>query len=186
MKIFFIQMILKNVAIIGVIVLLLVICCALLSGILYFWGNSTIIKSSTTDNSNKIAESTDSYDNYQPFAIDTSIPHSLTIKIISPEEETFIPRQARMYNALVEGNGKYSNLVKCNWKFYLNENNEEVLYQEMNNEGVLSGETKEMCGFTSTFIDKKGTLRVVVTMTVYDAVNDNLETVSAERSYMVI
>jgi len=111
--------------------------------------------------------------------------HNLTLKIISPEEEIFSERQARYYNALAEGNAKYSNLIKCHWDFYLDQNNGEALYQTMDNGGVLSGESKEVCGFTSTFIEASGNLRVVLTMTVYDAVNDNLETVTAERKYVV-
>lgn len=112
--------------------------------------------------------------------------HSLKLAIISPEEETFIPRQARMYNALLEGNQKYDfAMVRCNWKFYLNENNQESLIQEMDNSSVMSGESKEICGFTSTFIDRVGVLRVVLTATLYNAVED-LETVSAERTYTVV
>ncbi len=113
------------------------------------------------------------------------IEHNLKMTIISPEEDIIIPKQARMYEALVEGNGKYANQVRCNWKFYLNENNEEVLYKEQDNTGILSGESKELCGFTSTFIDKVGKLRVVLTLTVFNAVDDNLETITAEREYLV-
>ncbi|HNT30586.1 MAG TPA: hypothetical protein PKL83_06570 [bacterium] len=111
--------------------------------------------------------------------------HNLTLTIISPEEEKIYPGQARMYEALAEGNTKWSNQVNCHWDFYLNENNEEVLYQIMDNTGILSGESKELCGFTSTFIDRIGKLRVVLTMTVYNAIDDNLETVTAERLYTV-
>ena len=112
--------------------------------------------------------------------------HNLTLTIISPEEDTFVPRQARYYNALAEGNTKYSNNVKCHWDFYLNQNNEETLYKTMDNTGILSGETKELCGFTSTFIEAQGELRVVLTVTVYNAIDDNLETVTAERKYTVL
>ncbi len=111
--------------------------------------------------------------------------HDLKLTIISPEEETFIPRQARYYNALAEGNYKWSNQVKCKWEFYLNQNNEEALYETMDNSGILSGETKEVCGFTPTFIEDVGVLRVKLSMTVYNAVDDNLETVTAERIYTV-
>jgi len=116
----------------------------------------------------------------------SEVEHNLRLTIISPEGDTFQVRQARMYNALVEGNGKYSNLVKCHWEFFLNQNNKEELYKTMDNGGVLSGETKEMCGFTTTFIEAKGKLRVKLTLTVYDAVNDNLETISGEREYTVL
>ena len=112
--------------------------------------------------------------------------HALKLTIISPEEETFIPRQARMYNSFLEGNQKYDFAsVRCNWKFYLNENNEETLIQEMNNTGVMSGESKELCGFTSTFIDRVGKLRVVLSLTLYNAMGD-LESIEAERTYTVV
>lgn len=112
--------------------------------------------------------------------------HSLKLTIISPEEETFIPRQARMYDALLEGNQKYEfAMVRCNWKFYLNENNQESLIQEMDNSSVMSGESKEICGFTSTFIDRVGVLRVVLEATLYNAVED-LESVTAEKTYTVV
>lgn len=111
--------------------------------------------------------------------------HSLKLSIISPEEETFIPRQARMYNSLLEGNQKYDFAnVRCNWKFYINENNEETLLKEMNNTSIMSGESKELCGFTSTFIDRVGVLRVVLNITLYNAMGD-LESVQAERTYTV-
>lgn len=113
------------------------------------------------------------------------IEHNLKLTIIGPEEDIIEPRQARMYNALIEGNGKYSNQVKCHWEFYLNENNEEVLYKTMDNTGIISGQSKELCGFTSTFIDRVGVLRVVLTMTVFDYTNENIETISAERIFTV-
>ncbi|HPQ79007.1 MAG TPA: hypothetical protein PLG47_00960 [Candidatus Dojkabacteria bacterium] len=112
--------------------------------------------------------------------------HLLKLTIISPEEETFNPGQARMYNSLLEGNQKYDFAsVRCNWKFYLNENNEEKLIQEMNNSSVMSGESKELCGFTSSFIDRVGVLRVVLNATLYNAIGD-LESVEAERTYTVV
>lgn len=153
----------------------------LISGVT-FW----IIKKNkgTTEGEDNTVENT--YEEEEDlFAKDKEVEHNLRLTIISPEEETFIPRQARMYNALAEGNGKYADLVKCNWKFYLDENNGEVLYKEQDTTSVLSGESREMCGFTSTFIDRAGKLRVVLTMTVYNAVDENLETVSAEREYIV-
>ncbi len=56
----------------------------------------------------------------------------------------------------------------------------------MDNSGILSGESKEICGFTSTFIESKGVLRVKLTVTVFDAVNENIESVSGERTYTVL
>jgi len=113
------------------------------------------------------------------------IEHNLKLTIISPEEEYFAKSQARMYNALVEGNGKYATTIKCIWRFYIDENNGEYLYKEQEIPGVLAGESKEICGFTTTMIDKRGKLRVELTMTVYNAVNENLETVVADRKYVV-
>jgi len=114
------------------------------------------------------------------------VDHNLTLSIIKPEGERFDSGQARMYEALAEGNGKYSNNVKCHWEFFLNQNNEETLYQTMDTKSILSGESKKICGFTSTFIESRGVLRVRVIVTVYNATNPNLETVSAERMYTVI
>lgn len=111
--------------------------------------------------------------------------HLLKLTIIGPEGETIFPGQARMYEALLEGNQKYESArVRCNWKFYLNENNEEVLIQEMDNTSVMSGESSEVCGFTSTFIDRVGELRVVLNITLFNAMED-LESVEAERAYTV-
>lgn len=113
------------------------------------------------------------------------IKHKLQLEIVGPEEEIIYPAQARMYEGYVKGNGKYMNQILCKWDFYLNENNEEVLYQQREDTGVLSRESQQVCAFTSTFIDKIGKLRVVLTMTVFNAINDNLETISAERFYTV-
>ncbi len=52
----------------------------------------------------------------------------------------------------------------------------------MNNSSVMSGESKELCGFTSSFIDRVGNLRVVLNATLYNAIGD-LESVEAERTY---
>ncbi|MGI6484276.1 MAG: hypothetical protein ACOX0R_01445 [Candidatus Dojkabacteria bacterium] len=112
--------------------------------------------------------------------------HNLKLTIVGPKEDVILRGQARMYDALVEGNGKYSKRVRCSWKFYLNENNEEVLFREQDTSNWLSEESENICGFTSTFIDKIGKLRVVLTMTVYDATNDNIETITAEREYTVL
>lgn len=136
-------------------------------------------------NSDNIASNEEVVEEDSFFNDDGNVEHNLKLTIIGPEEKIIYPGQARMYNALVEGNGKYATTIRCNWKFYLDENNGEVLYKEQDTTGVLSGASKEVCGFTSTFIDRIGTLRVMLTMTVYDAVDDNLETISAERQYIV-
>ncbi len=112
--------------------------------------------------------------------------HNLQLGIISPEEDIILKRQARMYEALVTGNAKLNGArINCNWKFFLNENNEEVLYKEMNNSSIMDGASKEVCGFTSTFIEKPGKLRVQLNLTFANAVSDNLETISTERFYTV-
>ena len=111
--------------------------------------------------------------------------HDLEISIISPEGEIFETSQARFYKALAEGNFKYDNQVKCSWEFFLNQNNEEELYETMETSSILSEESQDVCGFTSTFIEDAGVLRVKLTMTVYDRLNENIETVTAERMYTV-
>lgn len=144
----------------------------------------------TKENSDSITQNDSSnnesyeYDQYEE-ELFAQEEHNLKLEIISPEEETFIPRQARMYNALISGNGKYATTANCHWDFYLNENNQETLYKQMDNTAIVSGESKEICGFTSTFIESRGELRVVLTVTIYNAVNPNLETISAERKYIV-
>lgn len=112
--------------------------------------------------------------------------HNLQLEIISPEEEIILKGQARMYNAFVTGNTKYTSVkVNCAWKFYLNENNEEVLYKEMNNTSIMGEDPKDICGFTSTFMDKIGTVRVELTANLSNFAGDELESVSAERTYIV-
>ncbi len=139
------------------------------------------------NNEDVVNEQTQEYlDDLDTPETEKEIEHNLKLTIISPEGESFYVRQARMYKALIEGNGKYSNQIKCHWEFFLNQNNEESLYQTMDNTGILSGESKEICGFTSTFIESKGVLRVKLTVTVSDAVNDNIESVSGERIYTVL
>lgn len=45
--------------------------------------------------------------------------------------------------------------------------------------------SKEICGFTSTFIDCVGKLRIVLSLTLYNAIGD-LESIEAERTYTVV
>ncbi|HOU75782.1 MAG TPA: hypothetical protein PK957_01505 [Candidatus Dojkabacteria bacterium] len=181
----------KTIVTIVSVILLLSIC----TGSIVIIINKTKQAKNNNDQNTEESKQDDNSNNSDNNQDDTYVPpeekpteekeHNLTLKIISPEEEIFSVRQARHYNALAEGNAKYSHLVRCHWDFYLDQNNGEALYQTMDNTGVLSGESKEMCGFTSTFIEATGNLRVVLTMTVYDAVNDNLETVTAEKKYIV-
>ncbi len=113
--------------------------------------------------------------------------HDLSLTIVSPEEETIIVGQERLYEAFFEGNGKYDEFVRCFWQFYINENSEEELFEEREFRGHISTESGEICGLTSTLVNKAGVLRVKLTMSVYDVDTDeNIESVSGERSYTVL
>ena len=108
------------------------------------------------------------------------------VNIVSPEEETFSPRQARMWSAKIENfESEYGNFGFCDWKFYLNENNDEVLYKEQTIRTVLSTGGDNTCAFTSTFIEKVGKLRAEVTVRVTDFQEVLKETYKAERNYIV-
>ncbi len=157
-------------------ILIIVILLAITTGIIFFVNKDSKEENQEIDNT---------VNNQQEEEEEEEIEHNLKLSIISPEEEIIFPSQARMYNALAQGNGKYSTLVNCHWEFFLNENNEEVLYKVMDNTGVLAGESKEICGFTSSFMDRIGKLRVVLTVTVSNYKNEILETVTAERRYIV-
>lgn len=112
--------------------------------------------------------------------------HRLSLEIISPEGDKIFPGQARMYNAKISGNHLYQfSTIACNWQYYLNENNQEVMVEEMKNRSTLGEEAKEVCGFTSTFMDKPGKLRIVLTATLSLPNGEELEIVSASRSYLV-
>ena len=108
------------------------------------------------------------------------------VKIVSPEEEAFIPRQARMWSAKIENfEDEYGKFGFCEWKFYLNENNKEVLYKEQNIRTVLSTGGDNTCAFTSTFIESRGKLRAEVTVLVKDFGENLIETYKTERNYIV-
>ncbi len=110
----------------------------------------------------------------------------MNLVIIGPEEEEFLQSQARMYKARLENNYDYiDKFANCNWKYYLNEYDEEVFYREQENRSLLKENTQEVCGFTSTFIDKRGKLRVVLTVDIVATNSDVLQTLVAERDYTV-
>ncbi|WKZ24097.1 MAG: hypothetical protein QY312_00615 [Candidatus Dojkabacteria bacterium] len=110
----------------------------------------------------------------------------LEVRITSPTEETFQPRQARMWSAdILNFKGMITRFASCEWRFYLNENNSEALYQEQVTRAVLSEGKENTCGFTSTFIEKRGKLRVEVTVIVKDLQENELERYTAERNYIV-
>lgn len=111
---------------------------------------------------------------------------SVEVKIVSPEEEIFQARQARMWSAKIENfEDEYGKFGFCEWRFYLNENNEEVLYKEETVRTVLSTGGDNTCAFTSTFIEKVGKLRAEVTVLVKDFGENLIETYKAERNYIV-
>ena len=112
--------------------------------------------------------------------------HNLKLEIISPKEEVIFPGQARMYSAYMSGNTLWESAkIDCHWKFYVNENNEEVLYQQMENNSMIATGEKEVCGFTSTFMDKIGTVRVELTAELSSFAGEFLERVSTDREYVV-
>lgn len=160
--------------------LLLILLLLVLCGVGYGLSRRSLSKNEGQENTQQAIEDNDGDDEEVE-----QKEHLLKLTIISPEGDTIFPGQARMYEALLEGNQKYESArVRCNWKYYLNENNEEVLIQEMDNTSVMSGESKEVCGFTDTFIDRVGKLRVVLNITLFNAMED-LESVEAERLYTV-
>lgn len=117
----------------------------------------------------------------------TSISSDLSVEIISPEEDTFVMSQARMWEGKIIGYEEDKALkAVCTWSFYLNEYNEEVLYKTQENWGYISKNDTEICGFTSTFIDRRGELRVVLDVEVQNAYGDVLDTLEVERELEVL
>lgn len=108
------------------------------------------------------------------------IKEPLEVEIISPEEKSFLPGQARYYKAEITNFPKNAS-GRCEWKFFLNENNEEILYEEME-----TNIARESCGFTSTFIKNVGKLRVEVTVLIENPTTKEVLTQkTAGRSYVV-
>ncbi len=109
----------------------------------------------------------------------------ISAEIISPEGEVFMPGQARHYQAQVLGLENGSR-CSCDFKFYLNENNEEYLYREMDDRGCSKKSEVEghVCGFTTTFIEKIGELRVFVDVEV-EKQDEIVQTATAQRMYIV-
>lgn len=120
-------------------------------------------KQPTTTDNDESSLSTSSKQEEQQEPLDNS---PVTLSIISPEGETFEARQARMWKAKLENfKDETSVMADCKWQFFLNENNEEVLYKEQDGRAVLSTGGGNSCTFTSTFIEKRGKLRAVITIT---------------------
>lgn len=115
-----------------------------------------------------------------------TLMEDLTMKIVSPEEETFEKGQARMWKAQLDGMKKDTSFrAKCHWEFYLNEYNEETLYETMENSSIVFAKDPGLCGFTSTFIESRGKLRVKLTAEIQNAYGEPLEIFTAERNYTV-
>jgi hypothetical protein len=109
------------------------------------------------------------------------------IAITSPEGTEFYKGQARMWKLDIQGYNPGPGASKvCHWTFYL----DGVKYREMpDNKG---------CGFTSTFIEQKGSLRAEVKIdflqgrSIFDDegngeyVQDVVESLNASREYTVI
>lgn len=105
----------------------------------------------------------------------------ISIDIVSPEGDNFMQSQARMYEAKITNFPKNAQ-GECAWKFFLNQYDEEALYEEMQTQIIQSE-----CGFTSTFIENRGDLRVVVKATIKDPITKEvLDEVTAERKYKVL
>jgi hypothetical protein len=164
----------KLLVIVALVVILLV------AGYLYFTSNKNGKSSTSTEN--------DQTENVVKNDADTenTINEPITFEIVSPEEETFIPRQARMWKAKLNNYvNEYGVLAECKWSFYLNENNEEVLYKQQDGRAVFSTDGENSCAFTSTFIEKVGKLRAVIDLNVTDASGNVKENYHAERNYIV-
>ena len=107
----------------------------------------------------------------------------LSAEIVSPEEETFMMSQARLYRAeITNGLSGMSKKTVCNWRYYIEgDDDEEVLYKEQ-----TVPMTADRCGFTSTFIDKRGKLRVEVEVEIVDKkTGEILDTFTTDKEYIV-
>lgn len=106
-------------------------------------------------------------------------PGNVEVSIVSPEGEVFSQGQARMYDAKIENLPQGFSCL-CHWKFYLNEYAEEVLYKEMDIPCTATG-----CGFTSTFIENRGDLRVKLDLDIINFGKEKVREISTERKYQV-
>lgn len=102
----------------------------------------------------------------------------IEVNIISPEEDVFSAGQARFYKAEFEWLEEWLR-ASCNWKFYLNEYDDEVLYREMSNQWT------KRCWFTSTFINSAGDLRVHLDVDILNGNKEIIQTISVEKKFIV-
>lgn len=161
-------------------ILILLIC--ILLGIIIFRPKSSLTPPTGLQNNTEVVEEETAL---TPPTADENLP-PVSVTIVSPEEETFSPSQARLWKAQVHNYvSEFGQLASCEWRFYLNENNEEVLYREQETSAILSTGGDNTCAFTDTFIDRQGKLRAEVTVHVKDMQDNILETFVAERNYVV-
>lgn len=108
------------------------------------------------------------------------------LAIVSPEGDNFESGQARLWKAEIKNfSEETSRFGYCDWKFYLNEYDQELPYKEREARSLVQKGQSNWCGFTSTFIDKVGALRAEVTMTFKDSQGNIEKTLVAERQYLV-
>ena len=110
----------------------------------------------------------------------------VSVDIISPEGDKFQPGQARFYNAKVDGL-EAGRSCSCDWKFYLNEYDEETLYETMDDRRCTGSDRSQglVCGFTSTFVSDRGDLRVTVDVEVKNYQGEVEQTATTEKKYRV-
>ena len=148
--------------------------------------NENLMENTSNDNTEKSEESVltpeqvllemDERDNPE-------VQGPLSAEIVSPVGDSFQMSQARMYKAEITNgiNSLYKQTV-CDWKFYLNEYDQEELYEEM--EVPVNGDG--WCGFTQTFINKRGKLRIVLEVTITDKkTQEVLDSFITEKNFLV-
>ena len=165
--------------VIGVVVLLLV---------LFAWGRLTGAGEEVVDDTQGVGEEKTLSPEEVLEGMEESVflSDQASLEIISPEEDVFIPRQARMWQGELRGiEGEGGFMADCHWRFYLNENNDEVLYKEMENRSSVSKESPKVCAFTSTFIESRGELRAELEIQVKKMSNEVVGEFKAERTYRV-
>lgn len=106
------------------------------------------------------------------------------VTITSPVEPTFIPWQARMYEAAIAGVAT-GRRCRCDRSFYLDQYAEEALYETMPDRQCTPKNDALVCAFTHTFIRDRGDLRVRVDVEVIDRADQVVATGSAEATYKV-
>ncbi|MFO7807076.1 MAG: hypothetical protein R6V40_01480 [Candidatus Moraniibacteriota bacterium] len=118
---------------------------------------------------------------------DDSLGENVELKIASPEEEVFMPQQARLWRGEFSGiESDDSFMTKCHWKYYLKQDNEEEeLYKEFEKDSRTAKSRPITCGFTSTFIGKSGELRAVLEVKVKNSKGEISEEYKAEKRYIV-